>query len=112
MNPGELRNRIVIQRQLTVKTGVFESVAYTDICTIWAKVNGLFGKEYWSAMEYSKENTVEFTIRVQSCKDLSCSDRIVFKEKMYNITGIDDVLFKGQYYKIKATSAGLEHPTP
>ncbi|WMI81594.1 phage head closure protein [Anaerotignum sp. MB30-C6] len=121
MNPGELRHRVIIQRlkkvagpNLAIKT------EYQDVKTVWAKVNNLHGKEYWTAKEYAAENTVEFIVRYSSVKnipvndkpdsgkrEISVKDRLVFRGQIYNITSIDNILYRNEYVKIKAVALEL-----
>lgn len=99
----DLRNKIAIERKIETKNeDDFNTVSWIPLKIVWAKVNGLFGKEYWSAKEYSAENTVIFSIRYKSCSDLSINDRIVFDERIFNIKSIDNVLFRNVELKIKA----------
>lgn len=105
MNAGELRQRIEIQRPRNGQDADgFEETSYFPLKTVWAKANGLFGKEWWEAKSYDAENTVEFTIRYNACKDLTIRDRILFQGRLYNITSIDNVLFQNAFLKIKATA--------
>lgn len=103
MQFGKLNKRITIQ-----KSGEKEDVncitktEWYDLKTIWCSMNGLSGKEYWTAKSYNAENTVVFTIRYSSCKDLTVKDRIVYKGKVFNIVHIDNVLYKNETLKIKA----------
>lgn len=103
MQAGDLRNRIEIQRlQKTVDENNVTKVGFYTLKKVWAKANGLFGKEYWTAKEYGAENTVEFTIRQNACRDLTVQDRIVFRGQIYNIVSVDNVLFQNRFLKIKA----------
>lgn len=99
----ELRHRIIIQRKSNVKDpDGFTETAWTDYKHAWSKVNGLFGKEYWTAKEYGAESTVVFTMRYSSCPDISINDRILFRSKVFNIVSIDNILFKNEELRIKA----------
>ena len=66
-------------------------------------MNNLYGKEYWEAKQYSAENTVEFVMRYSACKDLSVNGyRLKQGDKLFNITLIDNVLYRNEILKIKA----------
>lgn len=105
MQAGELRQRIEIQRlkKCIDEHGATKTV-YLPLKTVWAKANGLYGREWWDAKEYGSENTVEFTIRYNAVKDLTVQDRILFRGQLYNIFSVDNVLFRGEFWKIKATA--------
>lgn len=99
----ELRQRIVIKRSTSSQDeDGFTVISWDVYKKPWAKINGLFGKEYWEAKKYEAENTVVFTIRFKSCPDLSINDIIEFRGNVYNITSVDNVMFLNQELKIKA----------
>lgn len=104
MHAGELRHRIEIQRIEKSMDGVFTETEYVPLKTVWAKVNGLYGSEKWTAAEYGAERTAEFTIRYAACPDLTVKDRLKFRGTIYNITHIDNVLFRNHFVKITATA--------
>lgn len=100
---GKLNKRVTIQRCEDIEdVNGFSKTQWQDIKTVWARVNNLYGKEYWEAKKYDAQNTVEFTIRFNACKDISINDRIKFKNKIFNIISVDNVLYGDENYKIKA----------
>lgn len=103
MQFGKLNKRITIQRADKQEdvNGITKTGWY-DLKTIWCSMNGLSGKEYWTAKSYNAENTVVFIIRYGSCKDLTVKDRIIYKGKAFNIVHVDNVLYKNETLKIKA----------
>ena len=104
MNPGELNKRITIQRCTDYEDdNNINKQKWEDMITIWSSMNNLQGKEFWEAKKYKAENTVEFVIRYSSCPDISIKDRIKHKNLLYNIFSIDNVLYKNEVLKIKAT---------
>ncbi len=109
MQAGDLRHRIEIQR-IIKRREADKSIRteYQTIKTVWAKVNGLYGREWWEARKYGAEGTVEFTIRYGAMKDLTVKDRILFRGTLYNIVSVDNTLFRDNFLKIKAT-ADLTH---
>jgi len=121
MNAGELRHKVTIQSvRKTRGDNLVMQKEYVDVKTVWAKVNNLFGKEYWTAKEYAAENTVEFTMRYGSVKnipvndepnadvrEISLKDRLVFRGKVYNITSIDNILYGNEYVKIKGIAVDM-----
>lgn len=99
----ELKHKICIKRKVRGKDDDgFAKETWDDHKKPWAKVNGLFGKEFWEAKKYEAENTVVFTIRYKSCQDLNINDRIEFRGKLFNISSIDNVKFLNQELRIKA----------
>ncbi len=105
MQAGELRHRITIQRITKEKgTDGETKTVYRDLATVWAKANGLYGKEWWDAKDYGAEGTVEFTIRQNAAPSLRVEDRILFRGRLYNIFSVDNVLFSDKFLKIKAAA--------
>ena len=53
MQAGDLRHRIEIQR-IIKRREADKSIRteYRTIKTVWAKVNGLYGREWWEARKY------------------------------------------------------------
>ncbi|NKF05300.1 phage head closure protein [Clostridium gasigenes] len=104
INIGDLNKRITIQELKTITTdNGFEEEKWVDSKTVWAKVNNLFGKEFWSAKAINQENSLDFIIRYS--KDLSILDsktnRIYWNERAFNITFIDNIQYKNTWIKIK-----------
>lgn len=104
MQSGEMRHRVEIQRLIKVLTGNVTTTDYQTLKTVWAKVNGLYGREKWEEDVYEADRTAVFTIRHIACPDLTVKDRLVFRGKVYNITHIDNVLFVNQFVKITAVA--------
>lgn len=103
MNPGELNKKITIQRYISDKDiNKIKIQTWKDIKTCHANVKNLSGKEYWTAKAYEAERTVIFTIRYNSMPDISLKDRIKFNNKLFNISLIDNVLYKNEILIIRA----------
>lgn len=104
MNIGKLKHRVTVQRYMEYEDdhGISRE-DWIDFKTVWCSKNNLFGKEYWSAKEYNAENTVEFVIRYSACKDLSVNGyRLKQGDRLFNITSIDNILYRNEILKIKA----------
>lgn len=103
MSIGSLRNRITFQKlKLVINENGFEEGDYEDFLTVWAKVVNLSGKEYFEAAAVQKEKTVKFYIRAGT--DIDEDMRIKFKNRIYDITFINNIDYKNKYIEIK----GLE----
>ncbi|OCA97871.1 phage head closure protein [Clostridium beijerinckii] len=101
MSIGDLRHRITFQRFTTVvNENVFESGAWQNYKTVWASVSNLSGREYYQAAAIQAETTVKFLIRY--VEDINTEMRIIFKDKQYNITSIDNMKYTNKYIEIKA----------
>ena len=101
MEIGELKNRITLQKLIaTTNDNGFEVEDWQNYKTVWASVSNLYGKEYFEAAAIQAEKTVKFTIRFIACIDESM--RIMFKNKVYNITFIDNIKYQNKFIEIKA----------
>lgn len=103
MNPGALKQKIIIQRvESYIDKHHITKERVQDIKKISCMMNNLYGKEYWTAKEHGAENTVEFIIRYGACKDISVRDRIKYEDRLFNIISIDNIKYLNQFIKIKA----------
>ena len=60
-----------------------------NVCTIWASVEPLKGREFFAAQKENAETTVRITIRYRS--GISPDMRIKYGDKIYEINAIIDV---------------------
>lgn len=101
MKSEELKHRITFQKNtIQINENGFEIETWSDYKTVWAKVTSLHGREYFAAAAVKAENTVKFIIRYTDGLDTTM--RIVFKNKYYNITSIDNIKYENKYVEIKA----------
>lgn len=101
MDIGELRHRITFQKLMTTTNeNGFEVEDWVDIKTVWSAVTNLNGKEFFEAATVQAEKTVKFTIRFIDRLDETM--RILFKQKIYNITFIDNIKYRSKFIEIKA----------
>ncbi len=106
MEIASLNKRITIQElKLSINENGFEIEEWIDYKRVWAGVSNLHGREYFDAAAIQMENTVKFTIRYLPGIDTSM--RIVFKEKFYNITSIDNIKYRNRFMEIKAMEVDL-----
>lgn len=84
MNPGELRDRITFQIKPEQSGGVINlDPTFEDYCTVWAKVEYLKGREFWSAKAVNAEQTVRLIIRYRT--DITADMRVKFGGNTYEI---------------------------
>lgn len=106
MEIGSLNKRITIQELKTnINENGFEVEDWIDFKTVWAGVTNLHGREYFEAAAVQMENIVKFTVRYLDGIDTSM--RILFKDKHYNITSIDNIKYKNRFIEIKAMEVDL-----
>lgn len=101
MKIGDLKHRIILKKFTTlVNENGFEVEAWEDYKTVWAAVSNLYGKEYYQAAAMQAEKTVKFTIRFLD--SITADMRILFEDKQYNITSIDNIKYANKFIEIKA----------
>lgn len=106
MEIASLNKRITIQElKLSINENGFEIEEWIDYKRVWAGVSNLHGREYFDAAAIQMENTVKFTIRYLPGIDTSM--RIVFQDKNYNITSIDNIKYGNRFMEIKAMEVDL-----
>lgn len=106
MEISALNKRITIQElKVNINENGFEIEDWIDFKTVWAGVTNLHGREYFEAAAVQMENTVKITIRYLDGIDTSM--RILFKDKHYNITSIDNIKYRNRFIEIKAMEVDL-----
>jgi SPP1 family predicted phage head-tail adaptor len=67
MKIGKMRHRIAIKSLSTTQDSFGEQVeTYTDVCTVWASVEPLVGKEYFVAEQANSEVSIKVRIRYRT----------------------------------------------
>lgn len=105
MNIGKMNKRITIQKFTVIQNeNGFDKEEWINHKTVWASVNNLSGKEFYTAKAVQAENTVEFTIRYgKYSENIDTKNyRIAWNGRFYNITFIDNIQYKNTFVKIKA----------
>lgn len=64
MDIGELDQRITLQAPPVAQDALGAPTgAWTDVCTVWARVRGLTGREFFEAQQMQMEGSYKFVIR-------------------------------------------------
>jgi len=100
MDPGELRNRITLQKKKEATGPVLPLDEYEDYKTIWAKASYLTGRTLYAARAANVKTDVEFIIRYRT--DIDETMRVKYKGKTYEIDAILPLDNKEEYLAIKA----------
>lgn len=107
MNAGAYREPVVIEKrgytedeignQASVREEYYRGYAY---------MNNLSGTEYWEAAQTQAQNTVMFILRFHPLLGAMNTKeyRLVHRGREYNITSIDNVQYKNETIKIRATA--------
>ena len=107
MNAGAYREPVTIEKSGYTEDEIGNQVPdWAEYYRGYAYMNNLSGTEYWEAAQTQAENTVMFFLRYHPL--LSAMNtreyRLLHRGKAYNITSIDNVQYKNETVKIRATA--------
>lgn len=90
MSIGERRHRVVFQRRTTTDSNLGEPVeSWTDLCTSWALVQPMKGRERFSANQVQAEVTTRIVTRNRpALSDLGAGDRVTWSSRTYDIKSV------------------------
>lgn len=87
MNPGQLRHRIIIQKQITTQDNFGEQYEeWNDITTVWANINPISGREFFAAETVNSEITHKVRLRYR--EDIKPDMRISYKGRIFRIESV------------------------
>jgi len=99
MNIGNLRHRITIQTLQPIKNNYGEVTNdWVDFKTVWANINPVSGREFFSAETVNSEMTHKVLIRF--VKDIKPKMRVKFGDRFFNIETIINFQERNQYLQL------------
>ena len=106
MNAGAYREPVTIEKSGYTEDEIGNQVpVWAEYYRGYAYMNNLSGTEYWEAAQTQAQNPVMFIMRFHPL--LSAMNtreyRLMHRGKAYNITSIDNVQYKNETVKIRAT---------
>lgn len=89
MYSGKLRHRITIQIPAGVRDAVGERITtWTDVATVWARINPLSVRELLAAGELHSETSHKITIRYSSLvSSVDASCRVLYGTRIFVLQG-------------------------
>lgn len=89
MNAGQLDQRVTVERASSGTDDYGEVITgWTPVCTTWATVEPLSGREYIAAMSAQSEVTTR--IRMRYRPGITSADRVIHEGTVYGITSVID----------------------
>ena len=89
MRAGQLRNYVTIQQYTEAFDSNGELVkTWSTFNTVWASIEPLVGREYWSSRQINAEITGK--IRMRYIANLTSKMQIVYSSKTYQIEAVID----------------------
>lgn len=90
MRAGELRHRVTIQQKSVTRDSFgAETVSWTDVAVVWAAIEPLQGREFFSAQQVNAEVTTRIRIRYRS--GITPAMRVLFGSRAFDIQGIINI---------------------
>lgn len=87
VDPGELTERVTLQSRSVVQDAYGQdTITWTDVATVWARVRAVSGREFFAAAQVQQEQTVKVLIRVRA--DVLPTWRLVWQGRAHDITGV------------------------
>jgi len=87
---GEMRKRITIQLPSTAPTESGETTGETEaVCTVWAKVKPLGGREAWLAQ--AQQSTSTHKINIRYYPGITPAMQAVIGSRVFNFTSVNDI---------------------
>ena len=106
MNAGAYREPVTIEKSGYTEDDIGNQIqTWIEYYKGYAYMNNLSGNEYWEAAQTQAENTVMFILRYHPKLNIMNSKeyRLMHRGNEYNITSIDNVQYKNETVKIRAT---------
>ncbi len=107
MNAGAYREPVIIEKNGYAEDEIGNQVvAWTEYYRGYAYMNNLSGTEYWEAAQTQAQNTVMFVLRFHPILSVMNTKeyRLLHHGRVYDITSIDNVQYKNETIKIRATA--------
>lgn len=87
IDPGELKERVTLQSRSVAQDAYGQdTITWTTVATVWARVRPLNGREFFAAAQTQQEQTIKAVIRYRA--DIQHTWRLVWQGRAHDITGI------------------------
>ena len=87
MKIGSLQHRVALQQKTVNEDAIKQqSESWTDMSTMWARIEPLSGREYFAARQENAEITAKITIRYRP--GINTDLRIVFDGRIFEVLSV------------------------
>lgn len=87
IDPGQLTERVTLQSRSVVKDAYGQdTITWTDVATVWARVRALSAREFFVAAQVQQEQTLKVMIRQRT--DVQPTWRLLWQGRAHDITGV------------------------
>lgn len=99
LRAGELDQRITIQQPVSTQDVYGQAVnTWSDLCSVWAKVEGGWASEIEDSNEIM--NVGKWTVHMRYRSDVTPEMRIKFGDLYLGIIGVENVMSRGTTLKL------------
>nr|DAT48101.1 MAG TPA: Putative head tail adaptor [Caudoviricetes sp.] len=97
---GELRNLIKIaHKEIKKEYGLTAGEKYVIDRQCKAKIQNLYGEEFYQAYQVNLQDSVNFIVRFTN--NISYDNVVIFNNKVYEIKHLDNINYRNRWLKIK-----------
>ena len=90
MNPGDLRQILIIQKKIPTRGASGEEVIiWSEVATVWGSAEPLRGQEYLEATRLQADLDIRFRIRYRD--GIKPSMRVTYNNRYFNIVSVIQV---------------------
>lgn len=90
MSIGDLRHRITIQKYVATRDSFGGEIqTWQDVAKVWASIEPISGKEYFSSQQVNAEVNTRITIR--HLEVITPKMRVVFKDRSFDILSVINI---------------------
>ncbi len=87
MKIGNLRHRVTLQQKTVIEDDLKQHTEnWTDIASVWARIEPLSGREYFAAKQINSEISVRVTIRY--LPGITTEARVVFGGRIFEVLSV------------------------
>jgi len=87
MRIGELRHRVTLRKKEIAEDALKQqSEVWTDIATVWARIEPLSGREYFAARQENADVSVKVVIRY--LPGITAETRVVFGGRIFEVLSV------------------------
>lgn len=98
---GQMRERVTLERRAAGVDALGQpSGAWTPLATVWARVRGMRGREFFAAGQTQEVAPVFFDIRHRT--DLDGTVRVVWRGQPHDVTSVADVDGRREWLELSA----------
>lgn len=84
-----MRHRVTLRKKEIAEDALMQQLeAWTDIATVWARIEPLSGREYFAARQENTEVTTRITIRY--LPGITTDSRVVFGGRVFEVLSAID----------------------